>query len=322
MTINLITGGTGFVGKNLILKLLKENEKIYLIIRAEDKKEFQEKIKKNFLEFKYKIVFLWGDVLNKNIFLNNEDFKKIKDKEIIFWHLAANLSFATKDKEVVWKINLDGTKNIVSLANRLNTKRFIYLSTAFVSGDYKGKILEDEKIEGQKFRNNYEASKYQAEKYVRENIKSKFLIFRPSIILGEVYEGKAVGCTFGYYRFSYMFFLFRLWIIEKLKIKKGFWYFILKILGTKYNSKTGILEIPWMVILYVKDGEVDLVSVNFVVDSMIEILKLEKENKTIHLTNKKPAKPEFLMRLILDSLNYKRVKHIYVPKWLLFLIVR
>ena len=77
-----------------------------------------------------------------------------------------------------------------------------------------------------------------------------------------------------------------------------------------------------MVILYTKGGEVDLVSVNFVIDSMVEVLKSEKENKTIHLTNKKSAKPEFLMRLILGSLNYKKVKHIYLPKWLLFLVLK
>jgi thioester reductase-like protein len=95
------------------------------------------------------------------------------------------------------------------MVKKMNLEKFIFLSTAFVSGDYQGKIFEDQIDYGQKFHNHYEASKYQAEKYIRENLK-KYLIFRPSVILGDVYQGKAVGCTFGYYRFMYMFFLFKL----------------------------------------------------------------------------------------------------------------
>ena len=45
--------------------------------------------------------------------------------------------------------------------------RFVHFSSAYVSGDRTGVILEEELEEGQSFRNVYEGSKYKAEVLVR-----------------------------------------------------------------------------------------------------------------------------------------------------------
>lgn len=319
MNINLITGGTGFLGQNLITKLLKDGEKIWIITRGESDAGVKEKVKKAFPNDFKKIVIFNGDVLKKNIGLSENDILKIKNKRITLWHLAANLSFASKDKKIVYETNFIGAKNIVEFANKIKIEKINYVSTAYVSGEYNGLILEDKLIENPKFRNMYEESKYKAEKFLRENFNGQYLIFRPSIILGEIYTGKATGCTFGYYRFSYMFFLFKLWVIEKMNGENGIWKIILKIIRTKYDIDNDKIFLPWLYFMYVKKSVVNLIPVDFVVNSMIIINKENNnKNETIHLTNKKPANSMFLIKNIFKSLGYEKTKHIVVPRWIYF----
>ncbi len=103
----LITGSTGFIGNHLVKELSKEY-KLRCIIR----KKTQEPI--NNMELFY------ADILDKNSL--EKAFQGINT--VI--HLAA-LTEGTPKK--IMQTNIEGTKNLVELSKKYNTKRFIFLSS-------------------------------------------------------------------------------------------------------------------------------------------------------------------------------------------------
>jgi nucleoside-diphosphate-sugar epimerase len=90
------------------------------------------------------------------------------------------------------RVNVEGTRNVLDLAaagRRL--RRLNHFSTAFVSGDRVGVILEDELATGQRFRNRYEETKFQAELLVRRaQAELPATIYRPSIVVGDSRTGE------------------------------------------------------------------------------------------------------------------------------------
>lgn len=98
------------------------------------------------------------DVQKVNEVLGNIDFD-------LFLHLAAytNVPKAETEKDLVYKINRDGTKNVFEAVAKKD-KNFIYISTDFVFDGKKPPYFEDSKPNPISV---YAASKYEGEKIVR-----------------------------------------------------------------------------------------------------------------------------------------------------------
>jgi hypothetical protein len=222
------------------------------------------------------------DIVSNDLGMKNSIIRELECEEVIFWHLAANLSFSSKDSEDVQTTNYPGTVNAVELANKVASK-FTHMSTAYVCGS-SSFFGEKELYKGQKFRNSYESSKIEAEKYVWDNCKLPFIIFRPSVIMGDAYVGKAEGCTFGYYRYAFMFHFLKEQVTKALEIG-GVYAFILKAFGTSYDGKKDMLRAPWLILPYPKEGSVDMVPVDYVIDSMISFYERHVEGVAVHITH-------------------------------------
>lgn len=318
MKINVITGGTGFIGRYLVHTLLKKNQKVWVIVR-ENTISSEEKIEKIFPDYKKKyknnFVLLKGDISKKDLGLDKSTWESLSGNEIMYWHLAANLSFLPAKKNEVLRTNIEGTKNIVELANKTGGK-LLYMSTAYVCGDKK-EFGENELEQHQHFRNVYEESKYEAEKIIRSKCKIPFFIFRPSIAIGNAYEGKAAGCTFGYYRYIFLFYLLKTWIRRILEDRKSFRAKILRFLNTSYNPDNDVLHIPWLLLPYPLHSTVDLIPVDYIIDSIINIAESDASSTTtFNLTNPNPPSYEFLLRALVDDLGIKDIRHIGVSKHL------
>lgn len=322
MKVNVITGGNGFLGKHLVLKLLNQGEYVVLIIRSHKNNSAQQKTEKifpNYKEYLERFSFFEGDVTQHNLGLDEKSLQFFNNKNIVFWHIAANLSFRTTEKDEQKVINVDGTRNVVDFVNQY-ARRFFYISTVYVSGKTSELIMEDILIENPVLRNNYEETKYMAEKIVRDNCRVATTIIRPSIILGDAYEGKAQGCTFGYYRFAYIFFIFRNWIIKSMQ-ENGIKYFLFKLVGTQYSAKSKILNLPWLVLPYPKNACINIIPIDYTIETILSLLKNEDSiGKTFHLVHNNPPRYIYLFKVLLEDLGYRNVKHIEVPR-LLFLIL-
>jgi nucleoside-diphosphate-sugar epimerase len=107
------------------------------------------------------------------------------------FHLAA-IFYLAVPKETAWRVNVDGTRNVLELARECaRLRRLNHVSTCYVSGDRVGVIAEDELDAGQSFRNVYEETKYQAERLLaRAKDRLPISIYRPSSVIGDSKTGE------------------------------------------------------------------------------------------------------------------------------------
>ena len=123
----LVTGGAGFIGSHLCLRLLKKG---HTVIAFDNLSLGQEKfldVCKNYGIFK----FLKKDLLNlKDIIVATEGIDRV-------WHLAANSDIAAggRETDVDLKIGTIATYNVLEAMRLNNVKEFVFASTSAVYGE-------------------------------------------------------------------------------------------------------------------------------------------------------------------------------------------
>lgn len=172
----LVTGGTGFLGSYIIKSLIEEGYTVRAIRRT-DKIPFW--ISPAIIA---KIEWVEGDVLD---IVSLEDAMEGIDAII---HAAAIVSFSKKDRKEMYKINVEGTANVVNVALEKNIHRFIHISSVAALGRTVGggHVDEEKKWERSKANTHYAQSKFKAELQVwrafQEGLEG--IILNPSTVLG------------------------------------------------------------------------------------------------------------------------------------------
>ncbi|XP_078434232.1 jojoba acyl CoA reductase-related male sterility protein [Wolffia australiana] len=159
----LITGATGFLGKVLVEKILRvapDVGKIYLLIQAKNEeaavgrlkseiidtelfKVLREEHGEDFQEFvEQKLIPVRGNVRLAELGIPPETIDEIVGAVDIFVNSAANTTFDER-YDVALDINTAGPGRLMSLARRCEkVELFVQVSTAYVNGQRRGKILE------------------------------------------------------------------------------------------------------------------------------------------------------------------------------------
>lgn len=185
-----VTGFPGFIGKRLVEYIAQEDPhgRIYLLVQPKFFKDAQRYVAKL---TGAPIEILTGDIVDMHLGLSGEEYQRLCDEVTDIFHLAA-ISYLGVPKETAWRVNVDGTRNVLELAQDCKKlRRFNHFSTCYVSGDRVGVIAEDELERGQSFRNVYEETKYQAERLVRRAGNSlPVTIYRPSSVVGDSRTGE------------------------------------------------------------------------------------------------------------------------------------
>ena len=275
--IHLVTGASGFIGRELVKRLLENKKTVWVLLRSDKGSLWEQDQKK----VKYLRV-VTGDITKINLGLSSELVKQLSRKEVKVWHLAANLSFQKSETDDVLRTNWMGTKQVIKLVNKWKGELY-YMSTAYV-GSSQGQAKEEFVTKPKKFNNTYEYSKYLAEMEIKNRCRTRWIIFRPSIVLGHAYEGKAKGCTFGYYRFVFIVNLLKTWLAAS--------YF------------TGFI-LP-----YPKFCKVNLIDLDYVVHTMLAIVKKNESNRKIfHLINPQPPEYLWCLKILLNDLGLTGIHH-------------
>ena len=149
----LITGGAGFIGRNLIERLAKKYELVCII---KDRSYKRDDVK----------------IINGNI-VDSSSVKSAMAGIDAVVHLAAILDSSDENIE---KVNVDATQLLVDAAKNAGVRKFVFISTENVFYD---------------FDDAYSATKRLAEKIVKRAFKN-YLILRPTVVYGR-YDKRYVG---------------------------------------------------------------------------------------------------------------------------------
>jgi thioester reductase-like protein len=196
----LLTGATGFVGMELLVRYLQRTDRrVYALVRGADHNEVAARMRRTLVDlfgpahpYAERVVAVCGDITRVGLGVRGGlDWLAEQVGEIV--HAAASVSFELQP-QAARAINVDGTRRVLEFAERCqergSLRRVSYISTAYVAGEHAGCFSEDDLDVGQRFRNAYEQSKFEAECLIaRAHAQLPITVFRPSIIVGERHSG-------------------------------------------------------------------------------------------------------------------------------------
>ena len=183
----LITGGLGFIGTKVIEKLSQEGHQIVCVDNKDtygiiSKDELENLIKWRTRNWNAKNVeILNGDILDRDVCL-----KAFRSKPEIVIHMATYPRAKIVDENPILGIPkvIDTTTNLLWHASKFNVKKFVYISSSMVYGDFVDGTKEDSNTKPQ---NIYGEAKLTGERLTKLFAKRdglNYVIVRPSGVFG------------------------------------------------------------------------------------------------------------------------------------------
>jgi len=182
----LVTGGTGLLGSHLLYDLVKSGKEVRAIRRASSDIFMVRRVFSYYVtnpdELAGKIHWMEADLM---------DYGAIEDalegvSEI--YHAGAVVSFYPRDHQLMLKVNIEGTANLVNQALERKISRFCYVSSVATLGRAEKNGISTEETYWVPSRKNsvYSISKYGAEREIWRGMEEGLnaVIINPSVILG------------------------------------------------------------------------------------------------------------------------------------------
>lgn len=166
----LITGATGYVGHQLALTLAKQGNKVHILVRN----LFSPNVPRH-----QNIYAFAGDITDSlSIRTAMQGCEQV-------YHTAAIVKIFDKDPLVFYKVNVEGTKNLLNEALGLGIKKFVFTSSCGVLGATVLNPKNENDPRTTSFDNDYEFTKYLAENLVKEYVHKG--LFTVIVSLSKVY---------------------------------------------------------------------------------------------------------------------------------------
>ena len=253
-----VTGATGFLGRFLVGNLLKRKGTVYVLVRKDSQKKFDALAKKMAWDTK-RVVPVHGDMTAANCGLTAAQLRTLSGKVKHFFHLAAIYDL-TADAESQRKGNVDGTQNALDLGVAIGASCFHHTSSIAAAGLYQGVFREDMFHEAEGLDDPYLRTKHDSEGLVRKEKRIKWRIYRPGMVVGHSHTGEMDKIDGPYYFFTFL-------------------------------KKLREMLPPWMPVLGIEGGRINVVPVDFVVDAMDHIAHKPKlDGHCFHLVDPEPMR--------------------------------
>lgn len=167
-----VTGGTGFIGGNLIRRLLEEGASVRALVRNQSKADELEALG---------VSSVIGDITDRTSIKG-----VLKDCEI-FFHLGNVSQWWVPDRSLYYRVNVEGTQNIMLEALKEDVSKVVYTSS-LAAIRQPGGIVTTEKMEHQRdFESHYGRSKFLAEEAILRLYRERGLpvvILNPGVVIG------------------------------------------------------------------------------------------------------------------------------------------
>jgi NAD(P)-dependent dehydrogenase (short-subunit alcohol dehydrogenase family) len=253
-----VTGGTGFIGQNLIRLLLKRRGTIHVLVRPGSLDRL-EQLKGRWGRAAKRVVPVVGDLTRPYLGIAPRDRKALKGKISHVFHLAAVYDLKA-DAAVQEAANIKGTTNAIRFAEAVDAGRFHHVSSIAAAGLYPGTFTEDMFDEAVDLDNPYFKTKHDSEGLVRNTCRIPWRIYRPGIVVGDSETGEIDKIDGPYYFFK---------LIQKMRRTLP----------------------PWMPTIGLEGGRINIVPVDYVVKAMDYLAHLpRKDGRCFHLTDPKPMR--------------------------------
>ncbi|MDP4549192.1 MULTISPECIES: SDR family oxidoreductase [unclassified Marinobacter] len=264
-----LTGGTGFIGRFLVEKLLARGGTVHVLVREQSQGKLEE-LRERLGVDDSRIKAVVGDLTSNSLGIDSAAMEALEGNVDHFFHLAAVYDMGA-DEEAQAATNIEGTRAAVQAAEAMGAKRFHHVSSIAAAGLFKGIFREDMFEEAEKLDHPYLRTKHESEKVVREECKVPFRIYRPGMVIGHSKTGEMDKIDGPYYFFK---------MIQKIRH-----------------------ALPqWVPTIGLEGGRLNIVPVDFVVDAMDHIAHLDGEDgNCFHLVDSDPYKVGEILNIFSEA---------------------
>ena len=170
--IKVVTGATGHIGYALLRKLADQGENVRILIRKDSKIFDGIPCEKAF-----------GDVTDP------ASLEKAFEGADVVYHLAGLIDINVGNDDMVWKVNFEGTKNVVEACKKCGVRRLVYASSVDAYEPLPNNQLMTEVTEffPDRLDGTYAKTKASATNYVFDTVK------RGELDAVVVYPGACIG---------------------------------------------------------------------------------------------------------------------------------
>ncbi len=123
-----ITGGSGYIGRRVISKLIERGIRVKALARSEQAAAALQSLGAK---------PILGELLDAEIL-----WEGMAGCDLVF-HMAAAISPGEEDWRETERINVEGTRQVLTLAHEAGVRKIIYTSTIRVLGDTKGELVDE-----------------------------------------------------------------------------------------------------------------------------------------------------------------------------------
>jgi NAD(P)-dependent dehydrogenase (short-subunit alcohol dehydrogenase family) len=254
-----VTGASGFIGKRLVKKILARKGSVVYFLMREGSRDKVPALLDYWGVSKARAIAVYGDLSQPRLGISKEDTRQLAKTIDHFFHLAAIYDLAA-DADEQMAINIDGTRNTIAFANAIAPGCVHHVSSIAAAGMFEGIFREDMFDEAENLQHPYFASKHESEKIVRTETKGAWRVYRPGMVVGDSQTGEMDKIDGPYYFFK---------LIQRIRQ----------------------LLPPWMPMIGIEGGRINIVPVDYVVAAMDHIAhQPDLEGQAFHLTDPEPMR--------------------------------
>jgi NAD(P)-dependent dehydrogenase (short-subunit alcohol dehydrogenase family) len=262
-----VTGATGFIGRFLVANLLKRGDPIYVLVRKRSTKKLNELRDDYWRATEAQVIPVFGDLGKGKLGVDAGDLRRLRGKVKHFFHVAAvyDLTASAEEQQLA---NVEGTRNAVHFAEAIGAGCFHHVSSIAAAGLYDGVFREDMFEEAEDLDHPYFKTKHDSERVVRKECRRPYRIYRPGFVVGHSKTGYIDKIDGPYYFFKFI-----------QKMRKAF--------------------PPWMPMIGIEGGRINIVPVDFVADALDYLAhKRGLDRRCFHLTDPAPHRIGEVLNII------------------------
>ena len=171
-----VTGGTGIVGSALVRHLVGDGHEVFALSRSPASAE--------------RIVGLGAAPVTGDV-LDVDRLRTLVGGAEVVYHVAGINEMCSTNPERMWRVNVDGTRAVMTACHFEGVRRLIHTSSAVTIGEKQGEVANETSAHRGFFLSEYERSKHEAERVLLNEADGLDVVsVNPSSVQG---PGRATG---------------------------------------------------------------------------------------------------------------------------------